>query len=301
LARALKTDAAFRLLAGGHAIAEGTLRRRRRAWADFFRDALVQTVRIARERGLINVEDLATDSMRLRAHASVSAVRTVKRSRERLEQLVEADVSSLSDDEKRAHEAKVKKHEDALRDCERRGTASVVVTNELASLMKFPSGAGLPGHRITVTGAGVKERFIVGFLVDGDPTDAGKLEAALTQARQVLSEAGGAPGEKYQVAADAGYWDEGTLQFCAEQRGLYDVLINEKPGVLPGRYLTREHFKILDDGSAICPAGVEMKGPQAHHSGRVLWMRVGCEACHLRPSCTPGKTRTLTASLDLER
>jgi transposase len=301
LARALETDAALRLLSGGHSIAEGTLRRRRREWRAFFEDAIAQTVKIADEEGLLHLEELATDSMRLRAHASTSAVRTVKRSRERQKELAAVDVSSLPEDERAKHEAKVKKHEEALRECERRGSASVVVTNELASLMKFPSGAGLPGHRVTVTAAGVKERLVVGFLVDGDPTDAGKLEAALTQARRVLCAAGVAPDAKCQVAADAGYWDEPTLRFCAENRDLYDVLINEKPTVLPHKHFTREQFQILDDESAICPAGRRMMGPYPHHGGRILWLGVGCDECPLKEKCTSGKARSLTANLELER
>src|SRR5260370_25130086 len=82
--RACKTDAAFRLLSGGHAISSGTLRRFRRENRAFFEQAIEQTVAMAQERGLLDTDELAVDSMRLRAHASTKAVRTLSRSKERL-------------------------------------------------------------------------------------------------------------------------------------------------------------------------------------------------------------------------
>jgi transposase len=68
LARALKTDAALRLLAGGYEISPQTLRRFRQHSQPLFHAALEQTVRMAVTRGLLREDELAVDSMRLRAH-----------------------------------------------------------------------------------------------------------------------------------------------------------------------------------------------------------------------------------------
>lgn len=81
----------------------------------------------------------------------------------------------------------MKKHEDAVALCEQRGTTSVVLTNPAAALMKFPTGAGLPGHRVTVTAAGQKARFIVAVLVDAATNDLRQApEGAVRAARDAL-------------------------------------------------------------------------------------------------------------------
>jgi hypothetical protein len=306
VARACATDAAMLFLAGGHAISAGTLKRFRQQNRALFADLLVETVRIAHAAGLIVTNEAATDSMRLRAHASTHAVRTVKRSRERVKELEAVDVATLSPEAREQHDGKLAKHRSALAECAARDRASIVVTNPEAALMKFPSGAGLPGHRITATAAGVSERIIVGVLVDADPTDDGKLEGAVRGAREVLERAG-VPLHGFQVAADAGYFCEADLQFAAENRDWVDVLIAEgSAAVEPASsgykgYFGRERFQILDDGRAICPAGKPMSPPSPHHSGRTVWTGIGCNECPLRSQCTSGTKRSLTAHVNLEK
>jgi len=78
----------------------------------------------------------------------------VKRSRERLKELDAVDTSTLSPEKLEHHEGKLAKHRSALEACAARDRTSVVPTNPEAALMKFPSGAGLPGHRITATASG---------------------------------------------------------------------------------------------------------------------------------------------------
>jgi len=305
VARACATDAALLFLSGGHAISAGTLKRFRKQNLALFSDLLVETVRIAYAAGLVTTTEVATDSMRLRAHASTHAVRTVKRSRERLKELDAVDTSTLSAEQLEHHEGKLAKHRSALEECAARDRTSVVLTNPEAALMKFPSGAGLPGHRITATASGISERIIVGVLVDADPTDDGKLEGAVRGAREVLERAG-VPIDGLQVAADAGYFCETDLEFASKNRDWVDVLIAEGTAAaepvssgLKG-YFGREHFRILDDGTAICPAGKPMSPPSPHHSGRTVWAGIGCSECPIRTQCTPGNKRSLTAHRNLE-
>lgn len=303
VARAAATDAAFRLLARGRAPSSPTLRRFRLEHADLFVAALAQTIRIAVEDGLVEPQDLAVDSVRLRAHASTKAVRTRKRSTERLRELATIDTTSLDDAARAAHAAKVQKHTEALAACDKRDAASVVLTNPGAALMKFPTGAGLPGHRATVVASGQARRFVVGLLIDAATNDYGKLESAVRETRRVLTEAGLPPSTPLQIAADAGYWSEADLVF-AEGASDVDVLIADPRGDdAPSERLFGRHlFTIHPDRSATCPAGRLMQGPYDDiTAGRTKWLGAGCGECVLRTGCTDGKRRQLTASIAAEQ
>ena len=129
LAAAMETDAALRLLSGGHAISAGTLRRFRQRNRAFFEDAIAQTVRMAHDLGLLRRDQLGVDSVRLRAHAATSAARTLVRSRKRLAELLDMALEPLSDDERARHEGKIAKHRDAIARCEAEGRTNLVITN----------------------------------------------------------------------------------------------------------------------------------------------------------------------------
>ena len=310
VARACATDAAMLFLSGGHAIAAGTLKRFRQKRRDLLQSLLTETVRQAYAAGLIVVEELATDSMRLRAHASPAEAGTVKRSRVRVAELEAIDPASLSPAKRVIHDRKLAKHRRVLAQCREQERTNVVRTNSSASLMKFPSGAALPGHRITATASGVSERIVVSVLVDEATNDDGKLGDAILDARQVLHDAG-VPVEGMQVAADAGYFCETDLDFASRSRDWVDVLIAEGASVAEGPvtigrtgFFNRDRFKILDDMSAICPAGRQMSKPRLMADGRHQWNGLGCTACELRPRCTgkaPGRPRSLTADMNLEK
>jgi len=302
VARALQTDAAMQLVARGGKQSGATLRRFRQGNALLFAAAIDATLQLARQRGLLDEKDLAVDSVRLRAHASTKAVRTKERSTKRLKELAEVDATKLPEAALAKHLAKVKKHEEALALCEQRGTTSVVLTNPTAALMKFPTGAGLPGHRVTVTAAGQKGRFIVAVLVDAATNDYGKLGDAVRAARDALVKAGLPADAPVQAAADAGYWSEADLAFAAQARDWADVLVAD-PGLENGRSKAcygRDRFKILLDLTAICPAGTPMRGPFDDANGRKKWIGVGCAECPLKQACTPGRERALTVSMAAE-
>lgn len=306
LARMLQTDAALRLMTHGHTVSEAVLRKFRMTNGALFADALQWTVELALERKWIDPDDLSVDSMRLQANASTKAVRTVVRSTKRLAELAATPTEGMAAAELEIHEAKRKKHSEALALCAQKGTASVVLTNAAAALMKFPNGAGLPGHRITLTAAGKQRRFALGVIVDADPTDAGKLESAVGEAVRVLRDAGMPEDRVVQIAADAGYSSSTDLAFAARARGWADVLVSlgsakteKSPNKEP--FFGRQHFTIYEDGTASCPAGKKMNGPHPHHSERAIWLGEGCQECPLKEQCTSGKQRSLTASLDLER
>jgi transposase len=304
LARACTTDAALKWLCGGDSPSAPTLKRMRAKQGDFFAAALAEVILLGHAAGLVDLEAVAVDSLRVRAHAASSAVRTKSRSMERLAELAKIDLSKLDDAARARHEAKLKKHQEAVAACEARGVTSIVTTNDSAALMKFPSGASAPGHRATVVASGVSARFVLGVLVDAAPNDYGRLGAALEQARDVLDHLGLRNGRRMVAAADAGYWSDRDLRFASEASGWADVLVNEPPpgGQVSG-LLGRDHFTLRPDSTVICPAGTQMRGPytDGHGSRSLRWKGVGCSACSLKPQCTRGKRRNLFIDVEYER
>jgi len=301
----LKTDIAFQFLSGGHAYSPATLKRFRAANSEFFEKAIAETVRIATGLGFLDSKALAVDSVRIRAHASLSAVRTVSRSQERLEELEKADVTSLSEKERVTHHEKVQKHKQALSECEQQGRTNIVLTNPEAALMKFPSGASAPGHRATVVSSGSKARMVVGVIIDASATDWGKLEGAVKKVREVLTGCGLPDDLPLQLAADSGYYSEADLRFAHQVRPHTDILIKEithsrhNPKKGNGKF-SREDFTLLADGTMQCPAGKPMNGPGTDGPGKRRWSGIGCDKCKLKSRCTDGKTRVITRRETLE-
>lgn len=294
LARALETDAALRLLSGGHAISRSKLNEFRQQYGALFADCIAQTVALAQADGLLALGDLAADSMRLRAHASTKAVRTLVRSKKRLAELAAVEESALSEPEREAHRAKVAKHTKAVAECEARGRTSIVTTNPSAALMKFPDGAGLPGHRISAMAAGVKARLVVAVLVSADTNDYGLLEPIVRETTRVLARSGVSENTPLQLAADAGYCARADLAFAERVRDRIDILVAgaETPEGRAGLF-GRDRFTFHPDGSIDCPAGRLMKGPVPQPDGRARWTGVGCGGCALRAQCTTGRERSV--------
>lgn len=304
LERMATTDAALRWLAGGHAPSATTLKRFRLRHGEFFRAAIDRTVQLAQERGLLALDEIALDSMRLRAHASPSAVRRKEHAQARLEQLSDVHADTLSTEQREAHEAAVARNRAVVDECETRDVASFVKTNELASLMKFPHGGALPGHRITATAAGASHRFVIGVFVDAAPTDRGKLPEAVRQTLEVLDQLGISKEERIRIVADAGYWDADSIRYAESMRERVDVLIADarpKPERHRLNMLPREQFVVSSDERTVtCPAGRLMKGPESAGRGARRWFGVGCDTCELRPQCTKGQTRKFEIQIGLE-
>lgn len=295
LARLCQTDAALRWLCGGDRPSGPTLRRARMNNAELFESAIEQTIALAAELNLVDIEDLAVDAVRIRAHASLASVRTVERSTKRLAQLEQVDTSSASELERGQHAARVRKHETAVSECERRGVPSISVTNDLASLMKFPSGAAAPGHRATLVSSGVSSRFVVGVIVDASSSDSGKLGESMTIVRDTLDRLG-LRDRTMVVAADAGYYKDVDLQFALANKEWLDALIAKRDVEKPNSGLFgRDRFVLDEHRRATCPAGTQMLGPYPNDKtgDAWKWVGVGCAECPLKPSCTKGAARSL--------
>lgn len=300
----LKTDVAFRLLSGGYAISRPPLNRFRLENAALFAQAIEKSVAMAREAGLISLDDVAVDSMRLRAHASQRETRTMARSVARLKQLGSVDATTLDASAREAHEAKLARHRRVVEQCQEQARASVVATNPLAALMKFPDGAAAPAHRVTAIAAGARARFIVAVLVTADANDFGQLAPAIDATLDVRRRLGVESDAPLRVTADAGYASQLSLELAERlhHRGI-DVLVDAKhpPGVnTRRRFFGHDRFTV-EGRSAVCPAGTPMRGPKKKDGDRLEWTGVGCETCTLRSQCTDGKARTLTVQPELER
>jgi len=305
LARAMKTDAALRLVAGGHAISEGALRRFRRENRALFERALKQTVEMAHELKLVDASQLSVDSVRLRAHASTEAVRTVTRSQKRLEELSKVAVDQLTADELAKHQGKVELHRSAIAQCEALNRTNVVTTNPSASLMKFPNGASGPGHRTTVTATGSSARIVLDLLIDSSANDFGQLQGAAERTRDALKKAGVPVIGPFSLAADAGYFSEADIIFAAANEEWVNVLVRERPehglkSKSGEKFFTRADFEVVDAKTARCPAGKAMSGPTKDGAG-LVWKGVGCAECPLKSRCTDRATRQLTIRPEFEK
>lgn len=307
LGSALQTDAALRFLAGGYAISSGTLRRRRQQLGPFLQLVLEQTVALAKDLGLLDPNNIAIDSVRIQAHASMNAVRSLKRSEGRLKELEQVDVAGLSPEGLVEHQKKVHKHQHAVEHCKKEGITNFLTTNPSASVTKMGNGANAPAHRVTVSATGVSSRIVLGVLIDSHSGDGGKIEPSMKEVQRVLRQVGFASDTVLRGSADAGYWTEPDLAFAARERSnSIEMLIKEPENVQAKRspdgepYFSRERFTITGN-TAVCPAGTTMKGPYKAINGRVVWKGVGCSNCPLKSQCTRGGHRELTSNPELER
>jgi uncharacterized protein (DUF885 family) len=138
VARALETDAALRLAAGGYRMSETMLKTFRSGFGREFEELVRQLVAKGIEKGLVDPQGLAVDSMRLRADASTASMRTVERSTARLAALSKVDAETLSDEDRALHAAKVEKHERALKRFKDEWRTGHSVTDPQAALMMMP-------------------------------------------------------------------------------------------------------------------------------------------------------------------
>jgi transposase len=303
--RVAKTDAAFRFLSGGQNVSATRLRTFRRENGAFFQYAIEQTVHLAAQAELLDPKDLAADSMRLRADASTKSIRTLARSEKRLEELGRIDPGSLDVNERKVHLEKIRKHDEAVRRCAAEGRTSHSVTNPTASLMKFPNGAALPGHRVTIVASGVRLRFVIAVLLGSTPNDVNLLPEVALAAQATLA-ASGIEGA-LQIAGDAGFLGHEDLQFAIDHRDDIDVLLNDPPQPRRGKkkreggFFSKDEFEFREDGSVHCPAKKPMQGPVKAGPGKVRWRGIDCPSCPLRDKCTSVSVREVIVEEERKR
>jgi transposase len=288
-----RADVAMRWVCGGNVPSVATIKRFRHSNLALFEAALVRTIELAIELNLVDVADLAVDSVRLRAHASLKEARTLERSTKRLKELEAASTDAMTEMEREKHAGKVKKHSEAVAKCEAEGRTNVVLTNPEAGLLKGPYGASFPGHRVTVTAAGLQSRLVLSILIDADGTDHGKLIPSLREARRNLQAAGHDLKAKLVAAADAGYFSSEGLREAERESDWLEVLVApiEGAGRTKAEIFGRDRFVIVGNQPPICPAGRPMSHAGQYANGEVEWIGVGCRRCPLVSQCTSSKHR----------
>jgi hypothetical protein len=226
--------------------------------------------------------------------------------------LAQVDVRRLTTEQRARHREKVAKHKKALALCKARKVPSLALSNPLAALMKFSSGALLPAHRLTLTMCGQWQRLVVGAQLDAATNDRGQLESAVQVARNVLTEAGvlrmrGHKRRRLQLAADSGFHSVTDLMFAARAKPWADILLAApaNPPTPDARkaLFRREAFRLnFSRHTVTCPKGRLMDGPHFNRTqSRDRYYGVGCSDCPLKRKCTRAPRRVLSIHWEGER
>ena len=239
IARLCTESLAFRWLCGDEPINYHTLADFRSRGGEKWDNLLTQIVGSLLHAGLVTMERVAQDGMRVRANAGNSSFRRASTLKGRLKEAreqVEAVNASADEDEKgseqrrlqarrRAAKEKLQRLEEALRQCEelqeqREGTARrsrrevkeprASTTDPEARVMKFPDHGSRPGYNMqfaTTTDSGV----IVGVAVTNEGNDGSQLVPMLDQLKDRHGEV---PGE---ALVDGGFATLATIEQADER------------------------------------------------------------------------------------
>jgi transposase len=278
-----------------------------------------QVVQICQERGLIEFDLLAIDSVKLRASASYKQSKTLEglakeedKIRARLEEILDtaSDAHGAEAEERRTLERRaerVKEAKQILRERvqEKAREASekekkellekekVNVTDPEAHLMQQANGEKNPAYSITTT-TDVANDIVTHIQVNEQDNDAAALEPALEGSRQTT-------GEKHEeVEADAGFASmENYESLEAEgQRALIPdrrVEVEEHGRTAKGEYdRSKFHYREGSD-SYRCPAGQVLRKTGAVEVSGRRYDRYenaqACAGCVHHGRCTRGSHR----------
>lgn len=297
VARELQTNAAYRLVSGGHEMDASLLRSFRRKNLLFFIECVERTIAIAFERKYVDLEQTALDSVRIEADAATESLCTLERSSKMVKQLPGADMTGKTPEQVERHQARLAKHEAAVGHCNDMNMTSYSRTDPLAALMKFPHGGSKAGHRLTTVVAGAAIRFCIAFFLSSRPTDHGVLPGMLEALRQRLRRVGVADETVVKVAVDAGFCNQDDLTVAHANDLNVDVALAQQGYVGAGKVnakglFGKEHFRV-EGNKAFCPAGKAMSGPFRTKGSEVRWHGLGCGKCPLRAQCTTSPYRTI--------
>lgn len=297
LEKRIETDAAYRLVCGGQPISASSLRNFRRKNLLLLNSCFDRTLEVAHERGYLDLQQAAVDSVRIEADAAGASIRTAARSGKLVKELSAKDTSEMTEEQCGRHEKRLEKHRAAVKHCEETNVTNYSETDPLAALMKFPHGGSKPGHRLTTAAAGAAVRFCLAFYISSAPTDHGLLGPALEALRSRLRRIGIPDSELIRLAADAGFSNEDDISVAFANDLNVDVTLAQSSfagagDVGPSGMFGKGRFKIEGD-QCICPAGTKMRGPTKDEGDFVKWLGVGCGECPLRKQCTTTEARKI--------
>lgn len=246
----------YRWICGGVSVNHHTLADFRVEHVAFLDEILTAGVASLVSRGLVQLEELAQDGMRIRASAGASSFRRIptlgkamKQARKRVERLKR----ELDDDPDASNRRKRAAQERAARDNERRVAealaemerikaereksknkpkreARVSTTDPQARVIKMPSGGFRPAWNAQIA-SDPQAQVVVAVDVTSSSSDRGLVKPMLERIRQRLK----ATPKRYLV--DGGYTDRADVEWCTSLEGggikVYCPLTRSKHGTPP--------------------------------------------------------------------
>lgn len=269
LDRMCKSEDAYRWLCGGVSVNHHTLSDFRMGQADMLDELLTLNVAALAEAGLIDLDDVAQDGLRVRASAGSGSFRrraTLEKHRKQARRLVEKLKREHDDDpdasnrrvraaRERAARERLARVEQALAELDRleegragkKGKggdreARVSTTDPEARVIKMPDGGFRPGYNMQIASA-VEQQIIVGVDITASSSDGGLMRPMIEQIderhdhmpRRYLADGGFAKNDDIDWADQ-----EGVLVHCPPTKNKHgtDPLApraDDKPGVAAWR------------------------------------------------------------------
>jgi len=284
--------------------------------ADFRKDNLAAIkalnkdfVLLCKELGLFGGELIAIDGSHFRGNVGKKSIYTVKRlkkSLERLEQLIEDYLAEMEQRdteegqvegrdlniEEKLEQLKVrqKKHQDRLKKLQTSGEKQLAVVDEDARLLK-KNGETVAGYNVQSAVDG-KHKLMVSCDVTQDGNDTQQLAPMAKQAQKILGVS------HLDVVADAGYYNFGQIKECQGFNITPYVPEPDKNAVVKkqGRFVRTDFRYQAETDSYLCPAGQTLLHySQCVHNGLLRWayrsQRSVCASCTLKSCCQPPKSR----------
>jgi len=322
IARRCEYDPAYQWLTGLEVINHHTLSDFRVQHAEALDELFVQVLGVLSHEGLITLERVMHDGVKVEAGASDKSFRRqetlerhLERARQVVEEMKEAGLEEVSERVAQARERAVRekkerlelalrelKHMQAVQsDPEKRQKARVSTTDPEARIMQQPGGGFAPGYNVQIS-TDAKAVVIVGVGVSQAGNDAGELIPAVERMEANLGQV------PQQVVVDGSFINQQNLVEMESRKieviGPVPDHSSQTGAALQKRGVAPEFFPEAfvydpEENRYTCPAGQklayegqERRGFSVRHRYRA---RVGdCQGCRFKGQCCPdSKVRSL--------
>jgi transposase len=325
ISRRCEYDPAYQWLTGLEVINHHTLSDFRVQHEPALEGLFVQVLGVLSDEGLITLERVMHDGVKVEAGASDKSFRrqeTLERHLElagqqvkEMKEMGEAGSPEVSERMVKARERAVREKkerlESALRelkhmqavqsDPEKREKARASTTDPEARIMQQPGGGFAPSYNVQIS-SDAKADLIVGVGVSQAANDTGELEPALERIEANLGEG------PQQVVVDSGFINQGTIM-ALEAQGIdligpmpdhtsQTVAALEKRGVAP-EFFPQAFRYDAERNCYVCPAGRDLafEGQEKSEGSARYRYRAklaDCQSCPSKGQCCPeGQRRSL--------
>jgi len=319
ISRRCEYDPAYQWLTGLEVINHHTLSDFRVQHGRALDELFVQVLGVLSHEGLITLERVMQDGVKVEAGASDKSFRrqeTLERhlemARQVVEEMREAGLEEVSERVAKARERAVRERkerlESALRelkhmqavqsDPEKRQKARVSTTDPEARIMQQPGGGFAPGYNVQIS-SDAKADLIVGMGVTQAANDTGELVPAIERIEANLGEV------PQQVVVDGGFINQGAI-LAMEAQGIdligpmpdhasQTVAAMEKRGVAP-EFFPQAFTYDAERNCYVCPAGRDLafeSQEKGEGSARYRYRAklADCQSCPSKGKCCPNSQR----------